>query len=577
MCGIAGLVGQADPGALAAMLAAIEHRGPDAQGSFSPNPSTHLGVRRLAIVDPIHGHQPLFNETGTIALACNGEIYNADELRRQLIGRGHRFQSDCDVEVIVHLYEESGIRCVEQLRGMFAFALADGPNVYLVRDHVGIKPLFYHLSDDCTWLCFGSEIKAILSYPQVPSEVDETSLADTWLVGYPLGDRTLFQGIRSVRPGHWLAICQRDGRLEVVSRAFYKVPSAVDETLSLPDAIGLIKESLIDAVLCHLPRNMRVALPLSGGLDSGLLANLITGVTDTVDAYTVSTERDSIDTLISRGTCEPLGLSHQEVVVEWEEYVDAIAEAVWIEEQPSQLFALPVYFLARAMCGTHKVGMCGEGADELFGGYFERDNWRDYVRNLQERMRLIVGSGLTPGADAVGFVTELLRIRTWHEFQTRMFDWLLGDQLVQGHLEPFDKYCMAFAIEMRVPFLDVKFLEAARRVPYRFRIAPELDINKYVLRHIAVSLTPSLHPDSILRSKRGFPSAAMAWHRRFCRCCESSRELMHRVASGSSTVFVGVQEFVAFEMFVEIMLKGRGVRPKPGFAKSFLSAWDVHV
>jgi asparagine synthase (glutamine-hydrolysing) len=575
MCGIAGLVGRADSDTLAAMLVAIQHRGPDGQGSFSPNPWTHLGARRLAIVDPIHGHQPLFNETGSIVLVCNGEIYNADELRRQLIGRGHRFQSDCDIEVIVHLYEESGIACVEQLRGMFAFALADGPYVYLVRDHVGIKPLFYHLSDDFTRLCFASEVKAILSCPEVPSEVDEASLADTWLLGYPLGDRTLFRRIRSVRPGHWLAIYQRDGRLDVVSKAFYKLPTAVDETLSLPDAIRLIKESLIDAVQCHLPRNMSVALPLSGGLDSGLLANLIATFTDTVDAYTVSTDRDSVDTLISRGTCESLGLSHQEVVVGWEEYVEAIAEAIWIEEQPSQLFALPVYFLGRAMCGTHKVAICGEGADELFGGYFEHDNWRGYVRNLRERMRLIVGSGLTPGADAVGFVTELSQIRTRHEFQTRMFDWLLGDQLVQGHLEPFDKYCMAFSVEMRVPFLDIKFLEAARRVPYRFRIAPELEINKYVLRHIAFSLTPTLHPDSILRSKRGFPSAAIAWHQRFCRCCESSRELVHQAASASSKAFV--REFVLFEMFRDIMLKGRGVRPKPGFAKSFLRARDVNV
>src|SRR6266496_3272591 len=213
MCGIAGLMKfgrdvRADSGAVRQMCAAMTHRGPDDEGVYSDGPAA-IGMRRLSIIDVAGGHQPLSNENGTIWIVFNGEIYNHAELRKGLEQRGHRYRTNSDTETIVHLYEEYGRDCVRHLRGMFAFAIWDRRKrvLFAARDRLGIKP-FYYRWDGKAFL-FGSEIKSILSYPDVTAEFNSSTLAEYLAFGYVTGPDTMYTGIRKLMPGHTLELCER--------------------------------------------------------------------------------------------------------------------------------------------------------------------------------------------------------------------------------------------------------------------------------------------------------------------------------------------------------------------------------
>jgi len=218
MCGITGVLkfdkaARVDPALLRRMCAAIVHRGPDDEGIYTQG-GIGLGMRRLSIIDLRTGHQPISNEDGTVWIVFNGEIYNHAALREQLLARGHTFRTSCDTEAIVHLYEEYGRDCVQYLQGMFAFAIWDNRQrrLFVARDRLGIKPLYYHLSKKA--FLFGSEIKALLAHPEVRPEFHRSVLPEYLAFGYLSGPETFYRGVRKLMPGHWLEIDDR-GELRI--------------------------------------------------------------------------------------------------------------------------------------------------------------------------------------------------------------------------------------------------------------------------------------------------------------------------------------------------------------------------
>src|SRR5262245_2160812 len=279
MCGICGIAtgptGEVPPAdLLQSMVDSLRHRGPDGAGLHRAT-GIGLGVRRLAIIDPQTGGQPIASEDGAISVVCNGEIYNFAELGAGLRARGHRFRSRSDVEVIVHLYEEHGVRCVDHLRGMFAFALWDAPRrrLMLARDRLGIKPLYYAVAGGT--LYFGSEQKAILGAGALERELDLEAVRDIVTLGFVLAPRTLLAGIRQLLPGHYLTYA--DGHLALHGYWDLEFPRAErDEGPGRAEAWAEeLREKLAESVRVHLASDVPVGAWLSGGLDSSAVVALM--------------------------------------------------------------------------------------------------------------------------------------------------------------------------------------------------------------------------------------------------------------------------------------------------------------
>jgi asparagine synthase (glutamine-hydrolysing) len=279
MCGICGVAfadreRTLDPAILRKMTDTLRQRGPDAEG-YLREPGIALGFRRLSIVDLETGDQPIFTEDGHVAIICNGEIYNAPELREELEERGHRFRSRSDVEVIVHLYEEDGPACVEHLRGMFAFALwdADRRQLMLARDRFGIKPLCYAATPDGLW--FGSEMKAIFAGGGVRAAVDPLAVRDMFVIGYAVTPRTLAAGVSRVPPAHYLLY--RDGRQALHRYWQMSFPPAAgyDRRTTPQQWAEAVRDKLRECVRMHLRSDVPVGAWLSAGLDSSAVVSLI--------------------------------------------------------------------------------------------------------------------------------------------------------------------------------------------------------------------------------------------------------------------------------------------------------------
>ncbi len=374
MCGICGLVHTSrerpiDRGTLGRMAASLRHRGPDGEGFFE-GPGVGLGFRRLAIVDLEGGDQPIADERGEIRVVCNGEIYNAPELRAELEGRGHVFASRSDVEVIVHLYEEAGEGALDRLRGMFALALWDGRSdtLLLARDRFGIKPLCYATSADGT-LWFGSEAKAILAGGAVEARLDPAGLADTLAFGGPVLGRTMFEGIREVLPGERVVF--RRGRLD--RRIYWDLDlGRVGRGRPIESWAGALRGALEESVRLHLRADVPVASWLSPGVDSSVVTALAADrAAGPLATFSLGFEEGWADELRASPTLDRLageGLSPREVRYP-SDAASRLPWAVWHVEKPTHP-TLAIFALAEATAGGgFKAALTGQGADELMAGY----------------------------------------------------------------------------------------------------------------------------------------------------------------------------------------------------------------
>jgi asparagine synthase (glutamine-hydrolysing) len=413
MCGVVGIVslGELPPveeSTLLQMLACIRHRGPDEFGVYIDG-RAGLGSARLSIVDLHTGQQPIANEDERLWIVFNGEIFNYPELRATLETKGHRFTTQSDTEVILHLYEELGPACLEQLNGQFAIAIWDAldETLFLARDRLGVRPLFYTESGGT--LVFGSEIKALLAVPGVRAEIDPLGLDQVFTYWGALAPRTLFRGIAELPPGHWLMA--HKGRLTVRRFWALEFPEAegpahggLDQAPESPEGYEeALKALLIDATRLRLRADVPVAAYLSGGLDSAVITALVQNYTDRrLDTFSVSFDDPEFDeSLFQRRAAALLGTRHHVVSVSHSQIGDAFPEVIWHTETPLLRTApVPLFLLSRRV-HEHglKVVLTGEGADEFLAGYdiFKEDQVRRFwARRPESRLRPLLFRRLYP-------------------------------------------------------------------------------------------------------------------------------------------------------------------------------------
>jgi asparagine synthase (glutamine-hydrolysing) len=543
MCGIAGVLDIPDEGRLGRMLSSLTHRGPDDEGRFTdPTGPLSMGARRLSIVDLDGGAQPISNEDGTVTVAFNGEIYNYEPLRAALEAEGHRFETDCDTEVLVHLWEEYGADMPTHLHGMFAFSIWDSETetLFLCRDRLGIKPLFVHESDE--GLVWASELAAVLE-SGIDVAVDPRSVYRYFSFRYTPQPDTLVESVRKLPPGHSLTV--RGG--QTAQRRYWSLDQTPTDA-SVDELADRVRDHLEASVRKRLMGDVPVGAFLSGGLDSSAVVGLMTREVDDVRTYSIGFEDDSVDeSAEARFVAEEFGTDHTEARVDLDS-METFGRVVERFGEPlSDPASLPTLLLADRASEDLKVVLTGEGADELFGGY---DRYRRLVRHQP-----IVGhapAAVLKTAKSVGdhageygkyfrYLSSLRDVDTavieaarWYEpdpgtyltdiprddfsdvrasmgdrseplKRMEAFDvtYRLPDQL----LYKVDHTTMAASLEARVPYLDHELVELAARVP----ASVKLDGRYKPLLRRAVS---DVVPDRVMqRSKHGFTVPIGRWFR----------------------------------------------------------------
>ena len=574
MCGINGIAFSSRSGrnverrVLERMRDVIAHRGPDDYGLFIDG-AVGLGHRRLSIVDVGGGHQPMTNEDGSLHVVYNGEIYNHAEFRPQLEARGHVYRTHCDTETILHLYEEEGARAVERLRGMFAFAIWDQKRreLFIARDRLGVKPLYYRLTDDGS-LYFASEIKSILAAVETRPEINYAALPDYLANHATSGEETLFQGIRRLLPGHTLL--WRDGKIEIEQYWDVHFASDVnnDGRRRDEDYVAEWSELFRTSVNLRLMADVPLGMFLSGGIDSSAIAAVMSGmVSDPIKTFSVAfAEREANELQYARLVAEAYKTDHHEVLVSPEQFFAALPKLVWHEDEPlAHPSSVALYFVSHLASQHVKVVLTGEGSDEMLAGY---GRYRKTVYNLalgaryqgltSEAMRRFVrrrieslptGSKarqklrrtflcLPPDIESIYFdnfavfggsmqrdlltreakerVGELDPYRTVHAYLAATDAGTLLNRLLYADIKTYlhellmkqDQMSMAASIESRVPFLDHKLVEFTARLPERMKLRGWN--TKYILRRSMKGVLPE---PILKRSKMGFPVPVGSWFR----------------------------------------------------------------
>jgi asparagine synthase (glutamine-hydrolysing) len=400
MCGIAGKLfhdssARVEPGELQAMLQPMAHRGPDGQGIHLDR-NAGLGHLRLSIIDLSTGDQPMANEDGSIWLVFNGEIYNYQELREQLLAKGHVFKSRSDTEVIIHAYEEFGEDCVSRLRGMFAFALWDSKRrrLFIARDRVGIKPLYYFHNAKAFY--FASELKAIIADPAVPRDINPLAIRKFLSFNYVPGEDTLFKGVLKLLPGHWLMVEQ--GR--VTTRQYWDLRFTT-ERWSMPydKAVEELHSLLAATVRDHMIADVPVGVLLSGGVDSSaVLSFAVNGTDKKVKTFTVGFDGDQVvdERPYARLSAQRFGTEHFEATITAQNFWDFLPSYVWHMEEPvCEPPAVALYYVTKLARNHVKVLLSGEGGDEAFAGYPNYPNMLRVQRlgSLLGPLARLAGSG----------------------------------------------------------------------------------------------------------------------------------------------------------------------------------------
>ncbi len=568
MCGICGKLNfelgpVMDARLIRGMLATIPHRGPDDEGVYIA-PQIGLGHKRLSIIDLKTGHQPLCNEDGTIWIVFNGEIYNFQELRRLLVSHGHVFRTNTDTETIVHLYEELGPQCVDKLRGMFAFAIWDERKkaLFLARDRVGIKPLYYCNTGKS--LVFGSEIKTILADPAVPCEI-APEIIDRFLTFlYLPGEETLLNGIHKLPPGSYLFV--QNGRTEQRQYWDLQFPERA-RNVSFKQAKDELLALLKEAVEMHMIADVPVGVLLSGGVDSTAVLSLAAERTDKeISTFTVGFSDPQVgdERPYARLAAETFGSQHHEMTISAADFRDFLPQYVWHMEEPvCEPPAIAMYYVSKLAKQYVKVLLSGEGGDEAFAGYSNYRNlvWLERLKRIAPPLNRVAARGLAAAnsllrsprlakyipllksrfpeyyysrtsnpfrygenglsslysADFAGTIDRERTLEPIRRLQACVMGhktldsmlyidtktWLPDDLLIKA-----DKMTMANSLELRVPLLDHKVLEFAASLPSNFKV------HGFTTKYIAKKALQSRIPPAILnRPKVGFPVPYESWLR----------------------------------------------------------------
>ncbi len=520
MCGLAGaiLAGGADGGCedlVERMTQRLRHRGPDAQEVYL-NGSVAMGFRRLSIVDPLHGDQPVLSESEDVVAFCNGEIYNHGRLRQELEPRGHRFNSGSDAEVIPHLYEEHGDDFVTRLHGKFAVALYDRRRrrVVLARDRLGIKPLYYlELDGD---LFYASEIKSLLLAPGFSPAVNRAALDHVLTFKHTVGSETLVTGIRSLPPGSRLTIDLASGARRLES--YWEMPWEPHRpTPGWDEAQQEVLRLFDRAVAMRLMSDVPLAVALSGGIDSSSVTASVALQSATPPmTFAVDTGGAINDLAFARLVAERYKTDHHEVRFAPDDLPALVKQVMWDAEEFFSVSELPTYYLGCAAHRFVKVLLCGDGSDELFGGYSRFQpigalpwlpgpvlSW-GYVRGLngfsRRERRQLYGPAQLPflGPNSNPWLVEALG-REGRPVLDRLLHYEMTQQLPQHQLMRLDKLTMAHSVEARVPFLDADLVAYVARLPSSYKVRGARE--KVLLKRVMADRLPRSVID---RRKYGF-------------------------------------------------------------------------
>ena len=549
MCGIVGFTGMraGREAILKAMTDAIAHRGPDGEGSYFGS-GVALGHRRLSIIDLAGGAQPMFNEDKNLAVVFNGEIYNFMELRAQLVEAGHTFSTDhSDTEVLLHGYEEWGEGMLAKLRGMFAFAIWNEAEqtLFCARDHFGIKPFYYYLTDEGE-LLFGSEIKSFLAHPGFKKELNQSQLELYLSYQYSPGEDTFFKGVKKLLPAH--SLLWKAGQVDV--KRYWEPRFEPEEGKSLSDWESRVEEVMRQSVAAHKISDVEVGSFLSSGVDSSYMAYLA-HVDKTFTVGFANKQYDETD--YAAEFSKFMGVKNYAYRIEPEECWENLPRIQYHMDEPlADAASVALYFVNREAAKQVKVCLSGEGADEFFGGYniYKEPftvSWYDHIPLPIRRAIGAVAEQLPP-VHGVNFLvrrsrpleeryignTNLMGERRKKQLlkhytggkkptdlsrpyfkktagqdpvtrmqYTDLHLWMVGDILLKA-----DKMSMANSLELRVPFLDKEVFEVARHIPVECRA--DAEHTKMALRGAAARSIPEKTAD---KKKLGFPVPVRAWLR----------------------------------------------------------------
>lgn len=554
MCGFAGYIhnyGTFDKEEVIHKMAdRIKHRGPD-DAHYYIDDGIALGFRRLSIIDLEGGRQPILNEDGSLVLLFNGEIYNYQELREELIKAGHVFTTKTDSETILHGYEEYGKKILDRLRGMFAFIIwnKNTKELFGARDIFGIKPFYYYKKGK--EFMFGSEIKSFLSHPNFEKELDEDMIPLYLSYEYSPDERTIFKNVFKLPGAH--CFTYKNGELKV--ERYYKIEYKIEDDKSLEYWKNAITKEFTESVSMHQIADVEVGCFLSSGVDSSYVVKEISKGTKKVKTFSVGYEEEKYSELpYAQDFSNVIGVPNIANKVSADEFFDAVPEIQYYMDEPlPNPSEIPLYFLAKNARRYVKVVLSGEGADELFGGYpmyLAGGHFDHYSHKVPRPVRKVLGTvakhcpnfkgknflvrgAMEPyqrfmranyvfqSAERQKFLKRPIASKVPEEYSKRYFDevsnldeptqlqyvdmhtWMIYDILLKA-----DRMSMANSLELRVPFLDKKMLELSTRIPSRYRAANET--TKIALRGAAIKQLPERTAN---KKKLGFPVPLNDWLR----------------------------------------------------------------
>jgi asparagine synthase (glutamine-hydrolysing) len=565
MCGIAGFISQENDADVAGrearldeMCRVITHRGPDEQGTVVRGRAA-LGMRRLSIIDLKSGQQPIYDCTGNLAIVFNGEIYNYQELKKDLQARGHRFRTNSDTETIVHLYEEFGPDCLRHLRGMFAFAIYDfaAETLFLARDRVGKKPLFFSKTRQGNFV-FGSELKSLIVHGEISREIDLAALDAYLTFGYVPEEFSIFRGVFKLQPGSYLIYKNGEFKTERYWDFSYGESS---EAKSEEEYIAELREKLREAVRLRLISEVPLGAFLSGGVDSSAVVAMMTAILDRpVKTFSIGFNEDSFNELkYARLAAKHFGTEHHEFIVT-PELVEAVDDLVRHFDEPfADSSALPTYMVSKMARRFVTVVLSGDGGDELFAGYtrYVTDKKRGrmeklprfvrqgIVRKISEKMpHAAKGKNYLFNAsldaveryiDSISHFGELKKSSLYAADFLKDLNGEIGSgaalyrrlagsvsdaadpverllyldsrtYLPSDILTKVDRMSMANSLEARVPLLDHELIEFVQRIPADFKLRG-LE-TKYIFKKALEGIVPG---EILYREKQGFGVPIAEW------------------------------------------------------------------